>query len=189
MKKAISTAGSESLEGATMTAEQALFLRDILLPGIEGECRATRRVLSAVPDDRSDYRPDPKSRTARELAWHIVATEFDFFKGIAAGEFTSMEEAPNPTSSMAEMIALYDREVPAGIEQLRALSGEQLIKMVDFFGVFNYPAVTYLTFLSNHSIHHRGQLCAYLRPMGSQVPAIYGPSADERWGESNTATA
>jgi hypothetical protein len=28
-------------------------------------------------------------------------------------------------------------------------------------------------------IHHRGQLSTYLRPMGSTVPAIYGPSADE----------
>ena len=61
--------------------------------------------------------------------------------------------------------------------------------VINFFGVFNYPTVTYLTFLSNHSIHHRGQLSAYLRAMGSLVPAIYGPSGDEMWGESNTATA
>src|SRR5262249_55646325 len=27
-------------------------------------------------------------------------------------------------------------------------------------------------------IHHRGQLTAYLRPMGGKVPAVYGPSAD-----------
>lgn len=172
-----------------MTAEQAVFLRDFLLPGIEGEYRTTRRILGAVPDEQSDYRPDPKSRTARELAWHIVATDLDFLKGIAAGDFTSMVEVPNPTSSMAEMIALYDREFPAGIEQLRSLTGEQLAKMIHFFGVFNYPTVTYLSFLSNHSIHHRGQLSAYLRAMGSQVPAIYGPSGDEMWSEGNTATA
>ena len=28
-------------------------------------------------------------------------------------------------------------------------------------------------------IHHRGQLSTYLRPLGSTVPQIYGPSADE----------
>ena len=28
-------------------------------------------------------------------------------------------------------------------------------------------------------IHHRGQLPTYLRAMGSTVPQIYGPSADE----------
>jgi uncharacterized damage-inducible protein DinB len=39
----------------------------------------------------------------------------------------------------------------------------------------------YLSFVNNHSIHHRGELATYLRPMGSKVPAIYGPSADEEW--------
>jgi uncharacterized damage-inducible protein DinB len=28
-------------------------------------------------------------------------------------------------------------------------------------------------------VHHRGQLTTYLRPMGSTVPQVYGPSADE----------
>jgi len=41
------------------------------------------------------------------------------------------------------------------------------------------PAVNYLTFVEKHSIHHRGQLATYLRPMGSKVPDIYGGSADE----------
>ena len=30
------------------------------------------------------------------------------------------------------------------------------------------------------AVHHRGQLSTYLRPMGSTVPSIYGPSADEQ---------
>ena len=29
------------------------------------------------------------------------------------------------------------------------------------------------------AVHHRGQLTTYLRPMGSKVPSIYGPSADD----------
>src|SRR5689334_7291005 len=28
------------------------------------------------------------------------------------------------------------------------------------------------------AVHHRGQLSAYIRPMGGKVPSIYGPSAD-----------
>jgi uncharacterized damage-inducible protein DinB len=39
--------------------------------------------------------------------------------------------------------------------------------------------VQFLGLVSNHSIHHRGQLSSYLRPMGSKVPKIYGGSADE----------
>ena len=51
--------------------------------------------------------------------------------------------------------------------------------MVDFFGLFKSPAVALMGFANNHGIHHRGQLAAYLRAMGSKVPAIYGGSADE----------
>jgi uncharacterized damage-inducible protein DinB len=47
------------------------------------------------------------------------------------------------------------------------------------FGMFNLPAVMYLQFMLNHSIHHRGQLSSYLRPMGAKVPSIYGGSFDE----------
>jgi uncharacterized damage-inducible protein DinB len=45
--------------------------------------------------------------------------------------------------------------------------------------MFNLPAVMYLQFMLNHSIHHRGQLSSYLRPMGAKVPSIYGGSFDE----------
>ena len=58
-------------------------------------------------------------------------------------------------------------------------SGSTAIAPVNFYGVFNLPAVLYLGFLNNHSIHHRGELATYLRPMGSKVPAIYSGSYDE----------
>jgi uncharacterized damage-inducible protein DinB len=44
--------------------------------------------------------------------------------------------------------------------------------------MFQLPAVMYLNFVINHSIHHRGQLSVYLRPAGGKVPAIYGESYD-----------
>jgi uncharacterized damage-inducible protein DinB len=42
------------------------------------------------------------------------------------------------------------------------------------------PAVNCLLFMVKHGAHHRGQLSAYLRPMGAKVPAIYGQSADTK---------
>jgi uncharacterized damage-inducible protein DinB len=62
--------------------------------------------------------------------------------------------------------------------RVAALTAEQLLTPVNFF-IFNLPAVQYLAFVNNHSIHHRGELATYLRPMGSKVPAIYGGSYDE----------
>ncbi len=165
-----------------MTYEQAAFLRDFLLPGLEEELGATLRVLAAVPDgEGSDYRPDSQSRSARDLAWHIVDGDIRFLKAIANLAFVSEPDKPNPTHNMAHLIACYEEGVMEGISRIRALTPQQLATPVDFIGIFNHPAVSYLTFFSNHSIHHRGQLTAYLRSMGAKVPAIYGPSADEQW--------
>ena len=59
------------------------------------------------------------------------------------------------------------------------MPADKLAAPVDFFGMMKMPNATYLGFANNHSIHHRGQLAAYFRAMGSKVPAIYGASADE----------
>ena len=37
---------------------------------------------------------------------------------------------------------------------------------------------SYLGFILHHTVHHRGQLSMYLRPMGAKVPSIYGESWD-----------
>ena len=58
-------------------------------------------------------------------------------------------------------------------------SGDACAKVLDFFGMMQMPAVVFLQLCIKHSVHHRGQLSAYLRPMGGKVPSIYGPSADE----------
>ena len=47
------------------------------------------------------------------------------------------------------------------------------------FAGANQPDVMWLLLMNNHSIHHRGQLAAYLRAAGSKVPALFGVSADE----------
>jgi uncharacterized damage-inducible protein DinB len=55
---------------------------------------------------------------------------------------------------------------------------DELVKIIDFRGLFQLPAIAFLQIGLNHSIHHRGQLSMYLRPMGAKVPSIYGESYD-----------
>jgi uncharacterized damage-inducible protein DinB len=131
-----------------------------------------------VPDAKSDYRPDPNARTAKELAWHIANTDIQFLDGIADLKF-SMETPDHKPQTSAEVVAWYDQHVKRGLARVAAMTPEQLLTPIDFFGVFKFPAVLYLSFLNNHSVHHRGELATYLRPMGSKVPSIYGGSYDE----------
>lgn len=161
-----------------MTPDFALGYCAMMLDGIQREAEITKKVIGAVPDDRSDYRPDPHARTAKELAWHIANTDVQFLDGIADMKFT-MESPETKPQTTAEVVAWYDENMKRGLARVAAMSAEQLMTPVSFAGVFNFPAVFYLAFLNNHSIHHRGELATYLRPMGSKVPSIYGGSFDE----------
>lgn len=165
-----------------MQAEQARFLLNFLLPQVEEEVKTTRKVLVAIPEGQQEYRPHPVSKSAMELAWHLAVSEAWMLNGIIQGQFASTEggEPPHPTA-VAHVINWYDQNMPALIAQVKSLSDEQLTRRIPFFGVSNEPAAVYLSMLLAHSIHHRGQLSAYLRPMGGKTPSIYGGSADEPW--------
>ena len=162
------------------TPEFAMGYSAMMLDGLARETETTKKVLAAVPDGKKDYRPDPNARTAWELAWHLANTDVQFMDGIADLKFNmaARSEMEKP-KTVEELVDWYDKNMKRGAVRVRALSGAQLMTPVDFLGVYNLPAAFYLGFLNNHSIHHRGELATYLRPMGSKVPAIYGGSFDE----------
>jgi uncharacterized damage-inducible protein DinB len=161
-----------------MSPEFALGYCAMMLDGITREAEITKKVIAAVPDAASSYKPDPKARTAKELAWHLANSDVQFLDGIAGLNF-KMESPEHPPQTSAEVVAWYDNRIKQGVASIAAMTPEQLLTPVNFYGVFNLPAVLYLGFQSSHSIHHRGELATYLRPMGSKVPSIYGGSYDE----------
>ena len=99
--------------------------------------------------------------------------------GAAAGQFGSGGPRPDHIRNSADIATWYQENSAKSFDAVRKMSPEQLLKSIDFHGIFNFPAIVYLQLMTSHSIHHRGQLSAYLRPMGGRVPAIYGGSADE----------
>ena len=144
------------------------------------EAPATRAVLSRIPEG-SDYRPDPKSRTAREIAWLIVREEILLADGFEKGTLEWAEAAVPPT--MKEVLDTYDRHHDEATGKLEQTDESKWAGRIPFLfqgqEVMNEPGgETAWGFLLD-IIHHRGQLSTYLRPMGSTVPQIYGPSADE----------
>ena len=164
---------------------------NMMLDGLAREVETTKRVLAAVPESKcDDYRPDPHARNGRELAWHIANSDIQFLDGIADLKFSmDTPEGGDKPKTIAEIVAWYDSNFKRAADRVRALSPEQLMTPIDFYGVFNLPAAFYLGFLNNHSIHHRGELATYLRPMGSKVPNIYGGSYDEPWQPAQADTA
>ena len=173
----------------SMEAERAHFFAGVMVAAIEAEWKVTRKVIAAIPADRGDYRPDPKARTAAELAWHIASSEVWFLECLLEGQF-KMEEpnCPPEIRTPEDIIAWYENAAPPLVERVKAIPGAKLAEPLSFFGMFSQPAAMYLNLTLAHSVHHRGQLSVYLRPMGSRVPSIYGGSADEPFESSLPAS-
>jgi uncharacterized damage-inducible protein DinB len=139
------------------------------------------KVLKAMPQERLDYRPEPKARTAAELAWVLAVEEAALVTLLDSGRLEWKDE--KPPAAVDEIVSVYERSAAAVNERLARLdqaAWEKKVQMLmggqvvweDTMGEFVWG------FLLD-AIHHRGQLTTYLRPMGGKVPAIYGPSADD----------
>ncbi len=164
-----------------MNPQDSKTIANFLLTTLEHEAATTGRIFAAVPEDRLDYRPDPVSKSALELVRHIALEDVWFLDSIVGLEFQAVPDQSDACGIMtpAQAAAHYQEELPSRIEKVKALSGEHLAKEISLMGVFNMQAIDFLSLMVRHSIHHRGQLSAYLRAMGGKVPQIYGPSADE----------
>ena len=163
-----------------MDSNQTKTVADFLMTDFESEMQTTLRVLGAVPNDRLAYQPDAKSKTGLGLVRHITLEDEWLLNSIADGVFVSPPDDSDACGIMnsADAVARYKIRVPAALDRVRAMSGEQLGNVIDLLGMIQGTGVNFLAIAIKHSIHHRGQLSAYLRAMGGNVPGIYGPSAD-----------
>jgi uncharacterized damage-inducible protein DinB len=173
---------------ATQVRSTELNNREFFIQRWEREYPSFVRLFKALPADRLDYRPHPTSRSAAELMALLVSAQQScielcknrkrFYNGLRW-------KAPGQFGGLDEMIATYERDHHVLSGHLRALDEEawneqawliqgedQQILLKDTMGGLMWLALF-------DSVHHRGQLSTYIRPMGGKVPSIYGPSADE----------
>ena len=139
------------------------------------ESRTTRAVLARIPEG-SDYRPEPRSRTAHEIAWQIVCEERMIIEALETGK--AEWNPPAMPGTMQDVLKAYEEQAATLPERWRALPAERWDGTLEFFGQQRPASPMAWSFLFD-IVHHRGQISTYLRPMGSTVPQIYGPSGDE----------
>src|SRR5918999_2009891 len=108
-----------------MNVEQAKFLIEYFANMMEQEGKATAKVIAAVPDDRRDYKPDEKSRSAWELATHLALGDIWFVQSIIDGSFNFDPDAEKrqvaQLKSVRDVVAHYKKEYPAKLQELRNL--------------------------------------------------------------------
>ena len=138
-------------------------------------------VLKALPQVRLDYRPDPKARTAAELAWVLAAEEAALVSLLDTGTVQWKDEAP--PARVEEIVAAFEKNATAVNEKLERLDEAGWEKKGRFLmgegPAWEDSIQGFVWGFLFDAIHHRGQLSTYVRPMGGKVPSIYGPSADD----------
>ena len=163
-------------------------LTELFLAELDREAPRTRRAVAAVPAGRDDWAPHPRSMPLGRLAG-LVATmpswvtlvidqdELDLTPPQGSGTYQQPA-----ADTLAEIVDAHVVKARESLSQTtddylfstswRLRAGGQI--------VMDQPRHVVLRDTLNHLAHHRGQLTVYLRLCGVDVPAIYGPSADDR---------
>lgn len=160
-------------------------LIDILLPEYDRETSTTRRVLDRVPDRALTWKPHSTAMTVGALAAHVAGLPaWTFYvMGDSWHDVSAARPAPRAAASRAEVLTTFDTNVAAARALLvDSIDGVLIAPWTLRRGrqvVFTLPKISTLRlFVLNHLIHHRGQLCVYLRMLDVEVPAVYGPASD-----------
>jgi uncharacterized damage-inducible protein DinB len=155
--------------------------REFYLQRRQAEMPAFLRVLKALPKDQLSYKPHERSPSAEQLVWTLTG-ELQSCIDVATSHRAEWLTLPPPP--LEEMLELFEQRAHELVERVSDMDEPSWEKFAQFYYqgklVNEQPASEFLWMVHFDAIHHRGQLSAYLRPMGAKVPAIYGPSADER---------
>jgi uncharacterized damage-inducible protein DinB len=164
----------------------------LLLPELDQEIAAARRLLERVPEGRNDWRPHPKSMPLGDLAVHVAHV-----LSWVAPTFTqdSLDFAPPgappfalpPMTTAAALVAMLEQHAAGARAALAAVPDAALTRpwtlLYGGTAVYTGPKLdVYRSFCLNHLIHHRAQLGVYLRLLDIPIPGTYGPSADDGMG-------
>jgi|SRR5581483_1394244 uncharacterized damage-inducible protein DinB len=165
-------------------------LTELFLAQLEREAEGTRDALGRVPEGRNNWKPHEKSMplgylaalVARIPGWIAMTLETD---ELALGSESGSKFTPTVLDTRAELLQSLEESVAEARRALQKTTEEHLLKPWRLIAggqvVSEDPRYIALTDgVFSHLAHHRGQLTVYLRLIQVPVPALYGPSADER---------
>jgi uncharacterized damage-inducible protein DinB len=164
-------------------------LKDYLLAELKREVDRSRHALEQVPEGKSDWKPHEKSMAFGYLTnmvatmpmWIMMQINQDELD-IAPKDGGKFEQPKLNTS--AEYIAALDKAAAGAREAFEKTTDEHLKTNWQLKAAGNVvaeaPRYEMIQDTFGHWAHHRGQMTVYFRLMGAKVPAIYGPSADDK---------
>ena len=164
-------------------------LTELFLGELEREVPRSRRALEQVPADKRDWKPHEKSMAFGYLA-DMVATIPSWLAMIVKQDELDIAPKggqkfrPPESKSSGEFVAALEKSAADARAALQGVDDAFLQTRWKLLAggqvVADMPRHQMLRETINHWAHHRGQMTVYLRLMGAKVPALYGPSADDK---------
>ena len=156
------------------------------LKEFDQEMVSTRHCIERVPTDKGQWRPHPKSFPIGHLA-QLLAGMPGWSVDVAKGDNIDLTKGSGYSFEPTEkLLATFDKNVVAAKAAVGAMSEADLDKdwslVMGEKTLLTMPRREVLRQNMGHLSHHRGQMSVYLRLLDIPVPAIYGPSADDRGG-------
>jgi len=164
-------------------------MTELFLATLDREAERSARALANVPDGRYDWKPHDKSMAFGYLA-HLVATMPSWIAMAVNQDELDLNPPggnayrPEPWRTAAELAQAHDKAVADARAALQKTHDEALLSpwrlLVATQVVAQSPRHVVIEDTFNHLSHHRGQMTVYLRLLGANVPALFGPSADDK---------
>ena len=164
-------------------------LTTLFVAELDREVERSRRALQNVPPGKHDWKPHEKSMIFGYLT-SMVATIPTWIAMIVNQDELDIapkdgpQHRPEPMNSSEEFLAALDKsaaEARAALQQTNEAHLQTTWKLLAGGNVVQeQPRHEMIRDTINHWAHHRGQMTVYLRLMGAPVPALYGPSADDK---------
>jgi len=165
-------------------------ITEFLAAELAREVERSRRALAGVPEGKYDWKPHDRSMIFGYLSGMVATIPSWIAMQVTKDE---LDIAPVSGASTFQMgqhktsEALLQALDASAAEARSALSGTTEAHLKTTWRlkargevVAEAPRFEMIQDTLNHWAHHRGQMTVYLRLMGAPVPAIYGPSADDR---------
>jgi uncharacterized damage-inducible protein DinB len=155
--------------------------REFYLERRRAELPAFLKVLMALPADRLNYKPHDRSPSAEQIVWTLTSELRACLDVVTHNKAEWKGDPPPPWDEMLRLFEQWSNELTDFVANMNEASWDRTAQFY-YNGkvVSEQPVGQFLWFILFDAIHHRGQLSAYIRPMGGTVPSIYGPSADSR---------
>ncbi|NOT34668.1 MAG: hypothetical protein HOP12_10935 [Candidatus Eisenbacteria bacterium] len=135
----------------------------------------TLRLIDALPADRIDSNPIPNMRTPKQLLFHLYGQLVrEVAKGVVSGEvLDTPDEAISALKTKDDLVRFVNQCWVDADRAAQSVTDAQLGRMMKTPWGSEMPGAMAWTVLNDEFLHHRGQLFAYVRALGHDVPMMW----------------